>query len=98
MFTLNIPSPALKHVFNGPSFPTPVPVRGSMKPITAISDSLPSLLQLRAEHLITLHIRLKTDTQIRITLHFTPLGISFSPFGTQPSAFLVLETINLRYN
>jgi len=31
-------------------------------------------------------------------LHFTPFGISFLPFVTQPFAFLVLETINLGRN
>ena len=31
-------------------------------------------------------------------LHFTPFGISFLSFVTQPFAFLVLETINLGRN
>ena len=29
-----------------------------------------------------------------VSLHFTPLGFSFSPFLPQPFAFLVLETID----
>jgi len=32
------------------------------------------------------------------SLHFTPLGISFSPFLPQPFAFLVLETIDIGRN
>jgi len=43
-----------------------------------------------------LYISLRTDTQLRSTLHFNPLGISLCLFVSQPFAFLVLETNNLR--
>jgi len=33
----------------------------------------------------------RTDTQLRLTWHFTVLGISFCLLVSQPIAFLVLE-------
>jgi len=42
-----------------------------------------------------LECSLITDTQLCFTLHFTLLGISFSPFLPQPFAFLILETVIL---
>jgi len=43
-------------------------------------------------------VSLRTDTLLRFTLHFTPLGISFSPIVTQPFVFLVFQTINLGHD
>jgi len=40
---------------------------------------------------LTFTPNLRADTQLRFSLHFTPLGISFCPIVSQPFAFLVLE-------
>ena len=52
---VNVQSRILKHLFYGLSFPTHVPVWGSMKPIPAVSDSRTLLLLLRVERLISLY-------------------------------------------
>jgi len=41
---------------------------------------------------------LRTDTQLRFTLHFTQLDISFCFFVSQPVAFRDNNVITLTYN
>jgi len=46
----------------------------------------------------TLNCSLRTDTQLRFTLHLTPLGVRFCLLVSQPVAYPVLETNNLGDN
>ena len=54
-FTVICQFRVLKHLFHGPSFPTSVPVWGSIKRIPAVFDSPPLLLLLSVECLISLY-------------------------------------------
>jgi len=58
-----------------------------------LSDNLHIVLRLCLQEMLWASLR--NDAQLRFSLHFNPLCISFCPLGSQLVAFQVSETINL---
>ena len=75
----------LMHLFYGPSFPTPVPVRGSRKTIPAVSDSRSLPLLLRVERLISANLSSSNSCMFLKPYKFKVLAMSLVIYAGKPT-------------